>query len=363
MNVLSGPKHHLIITAVWAVILLGAYLFVVDLNALPTSVFVPTHHNKLVEAVVLIAGGAMARSPLVDLSVQSIRRVGGFEGDIYVLTDHPECFSSTIKMYGIRPIRVPEADMATIVKIKTIKAKLFSYLPDSLHHILYMDVDVVVARRLGGFLDELNEQLVHFIKTHPSSAPAIAEKESDKAVSSTEASHLLLSDSSSGHSVILDSTTAPDYAMFLDAGGHFAGNLVSGVEKWHTGVMWIRRGSGVRCMRVWERLLLSDKYDSDQQALDVAEGEDENACPRAMELSFRHLLFAKDYLMMLFRGGQTFIHFTAAGRTEDQNSFYSGLAMPVLRGSIRPKLDTTLLDKGDKQCPPPSLPAVAAVAR
>ena len=145
MNVLSGPKHHLIITAVWAVILLGAYLFVVDLNALPTSVFVPTHHNKLVEAVVLIAGGAMARSPLVDLSVQSIRRVGGFEGDIYVLTDHPECFSSTIKMYGIRPIRVPEADMATIVKIKTIKAKLFSYLPDSLHHILYMDVDVVVA--------------------------------------------------------------------------------------------------------------------------------------------------------------------------------------------------------------------------
>jgi hypothetical protein len=53
--------------------------------------------------------------------------------------------------------------------------------------------------------------------------------------------------------------------------------------------------------------------------------------------------------MMLFRGGQTFIHFTAAGRAEDRDAFYSGIVMPLLRGSIRPKLDLGHLDT-EKQC-------------
>jgi len=100
-------------------------------------------------------------------------------------------------------------------------------------------------------------------------------------------------------------------------------------------------------MAEWKKQLEIGAFQSDQQALD--EAEILGKCPHTLVLSFRHLLFAKDYLMMIFRGGQTFTHFTAAGRKEDQDWFYGGVVMPRLRGGIRPKLNLDNLDKV-KQC-------------
>ena len=228
-----------------------------------------------------------------------------------------------------------------------------------MENILYMDVDIVVARKLSGFLNEFNEQLVTFAKTHRETevgyvGTATAAADVDGSVVKGAATRLAegmrqqakamsLVDTGSGTTFEITSTNAPDFAMFLDGGSHFAGDWVTGVEKWHTGIVWARRGAGESCMAAWADLLLQGKFDSDQQALDAVE-LDMGACPRAMALSFRHLLFAKDYLMMLFRGGQTFIHFTAAGRAEDRDAFYSKLVMPLLRGNIRPRLDLSLLD-------------------
>lgn len=151
-----------------------------------------------------------------------------------------------------------------------------------------------------------------------------------------------------------------DYGAFLDAKGHYVG-FCSGCEKWHTGVVWLQRhakevtelstptsedknaedkiaadsvsapGSDASsrklealpaapvgtkigpdtCMRAWETILLSGRFNTDQESLDEAERI--GACPSAMILPGKHLLFAKDYIGMALTAGQTFLHLTAAG--------------------------------------------------
>jgi len=325
----------------WIVLLLLIYMFVVDLSNLQSSVNSPSHSPDLVHAVVMIAGGYMAANPLVDLSIQSLRRVGGWEGPIYILTDSATCFDVTNHDYGSKTIEIPHEKMDTVFKIKTLKTKLFDYIPDNINNILYMDVDIVVSRRLTSFLNDLNEQLVQH---------ALSRKQNDGVLSTGTPDHLEKMDirnTISNKQISITAKNSPDFAMFLDAGGHFAGSWVSGVEKWHTGVMWARRGAGDTCMNSWKYMIESGKYDSDQAALDAA--EESNNCPHTMVLSFRHLLFAKDYLMMLFRGGQTFTHFTAAGRGSELDPFYKNIVIPRLRGSIRPKLKIEDIDK-DKKC-------------
>jgi hypothetical protein len=151
-----------------------------------------------------------------------------------------------------------------------------------------------------------------------------------------------------------------DYGAFLDAKGHYVG-FCSGCEKWHTGVVWLQRhaketielptpvtadqsvvesvsvsdksswklsvspalsqtgtkidtetGTGTdTCMNAWETILLSGRYNTDQESLDEAERI--GACPSALVLPGKHLLFAKDYIGMALTAGQTFLHLTAAG--------------------------------------------------
>jgi hypothetical protein len=339
----SGLRFSVVMTMLWVSVLSVLYFFFVDLSMLPSSVSTPTHTRDLVDAVVFIAAGKMAQDPMVDLSVQSLRRVGQWEGDIYVLTDRPSCFSVAVERFNVKPVAISSELTSTIVHIKTLKATLFDFLPMEITNIIYMDVDIVVAKKLSAFLTDLNTQLVDFAKHKKRGSTSSNDNE---AVSQQ---NIALRDtgSGSGAMVSLSNENAPDFAMFLDAGGHFAGSWVSGVERWHTGVMWARRGSGTQCLSKWAELLMSGKYQSDQEAIDEAERQ--GSCPNAMVLSFRHLLFAKDYLMILFRGGQTYIHFTAAGRKEDRDAFYSNMVMPTLRGSIRPKLDLSELGQS-KDC-------------
>lgn len=371
---LSSVKNRQIssyVTIIWVILFLITYLFIVDLSALHQSVQTPSHSPDLVHAVVMIAGGYMATNPLVDLSIQSLRRVGAWEGRIYVLTDKVDCFNkpitkivdtttsssssssttdntnkdtislpSTASKYDVQVIHVPPDRMNTVMKIKTLKTQLFEFLPDDVSNVLYMDVDIVVSRKLTGFLNDLNEQLARHAadRKHSSSSSGGNDKDPHDSLDIRN---------TVSKRITITSDNAPDYAMFLDAGGHFAGSWVSGVEKWHTGVIWYRRGAGVACMNAWKNEIESGNHSSDQESLDAAEIKGE--CKYPMTLSFRHLLFAKDYLMMLFRGGQTFTHFTAAGRGDELDPFYKNIVIPQLRKSIRPRLKLDGLE-GNKQC-------------
>ncbi len=60
-------------------------------------------------------------------------------------------------------------------------------------------------------------------------------------------------------------------------------------------------------------------------------------CPHAYFLPKKHLLFAKDYLGMVFTSGHTFIHMTAAGRLSSQDPFYRYVVVPRLK-TISPSL-------------------------
>jgi hypothetical protein len=106
-------------------------------------------------------------------------------------------------------------------------------------------------------------------------------------------------------------------------------------------VIWLRRGKGETCLRKWEEILLSGRFDTDQQSLDAA--EQEGACAQVYSFPTRHLLFAKDYIAMVFTSGQTFVHLTAAGRPEDTDYFYREMVVPRIRNSLHPPLNPSKL--------------------
>ena len=118
--------------------------------------------------------------------------------------------------------------------------------------------------------------------------------------------------------------------------------------------MWLRRGKGEACLRKWEENLLSGRFTTDQESLDSAEKQ--GACPNLLNFPTRHLLFAKDYIAMIFTSGQTFIHLTAAGRPEDTDYFYREVVVPYMRNSLHPPLNPLKLLKR-KMCSVAKLPS------
>jgi hypothetical protein len=75
-------------------------------------------NTQIVDSIVLISMGAMAANSVVDYSIASIRKVGNWKGDIYVITDSPSCFHDTIQRYYIKTI--PIEPIKDIIGIKGI---------------------------------------------------------------------------------------------------------------------------------------------------------------------------------------------------------------------------------------------------
>ena len=94
----------------------------------------------------------------------------------------------------------------------------------------------------------------------------------------------------------------------------------SGCEKWHTGIIFSKRYHGQNCLKEWSRIILSGKYDTDQESMDAA--EESGKCEHTLTLPPSYLLFAKDYIAMALTSGHTFVHVTAAGRPDAQVSLY-----------------------------------------
>ena len=288
------------LTAVWLALLLFLYMtyFTAEIRqAAPTLSDGPsTPVQSPVDAVVYISLGQVSFNYIVDYSVATLRDVGQWKGEVYILTDHQSCFDDLALQHKVKSIEVPETK--NVMEIKSLKAKIFEYLPAKVNSALYIDVDIVIAKQMQSFLNEVSVQLANA-------------KSTQKAL---------------------------DLGAFYDGKGHYVG-WCSGCEKWHTGVLLLFRESGGECLRAWGNTILSGHFLTDQESLDDAELK--GNCKSILPFGSPHLLFAKDYIAMALTSGSTFWHITAANRISDQDYFYRNIIVPSLYSSLSDKVDPT----------------------
>ena len=283
-------QSHLIIVFVWVAIVLIYYQFILpskknsQSSAVYDSAYGLVDDSIPFDAIVLIAMSKMAEDPMIDFGLASIRKVGKWNGDIYILTDRKGCFSDVYNLYDVQVIEIQPVN--NIMNIKVLKTQLFKYLPLNVQGVLYLDVDIIVTRDLSSFIYDLQSE---FTRLH----------------------HHIYDESTTNNKVPYSyRQQIIDLAAFLDAKGHYVG-FCSGCEKWHTGVLWLPRPprnnnesiplhsisissnnssnssdkrvvSQIRdkieesstCLQGWESIILSGKFDTDQQALDLAETTD-----------------------------------------------------------------------------------------
>lgn len=335
------------IVGIWfiLIIILYSFFFSETSNSLESSSYIAP--SKLVDAIVFISMGKMVEDPMVDYSIASVRKLGKWRGEIYVITDNPQCYTDSVRDFKIITIEVPPA--VSIIEIKSLKPRLMSFMPDHVSGILYIDVDILVTKNLMSFFQDLgsmvtskkiNRLVEEGGQIQPSSVRALTEIGNTTFINNPQIQAAQSSPHHSGEETLFD------FGAFPDAKGHYVG-WCAGCEKWHSGVMWLRRGHGERCLEKWRSVLLSGMFDTDQQSLDYAENN--GSCRHALTLPTRHLLFAKDYIAMMLTSGQTFIHVTAAGRKEDTDYFYREIVIPRLRSSLHPPLNPHSLNHR-KQC-------------
>ena len=296
-------------TAIWVVLLIFLYLnyFIAEIQQAPPASL--AGHSEVsmkspVDAIVYISLGKVSKNSLVDYSVATLRNVGQWTGEVYVLTDQNSCFRDLEQNHKVNVIEVPS--VKSTMEIKSLKAMIFQHLPEKVKSALYVDIDIVIAKQMHPFLNELGTQLANA-------------KMSNKEI---------------------------DMGAFYDAKGHYVG-WCSGCEKWHTGVLLLFRDTGKACLETWKDTILSGRYTTDQESLDDAEIK--GSCKSILAFGSSHLLFAKDYIAMALTSGSTFWHVTAVNRIESQDSFYTNLVVPYLRYSLHDKVDSALLDN-TKSC-------------
>lgn len=301
---------------IWVICILLIYLLFIRNTNMTDLIPENAEVNNIVDAVVYVSMGKMAYNNLVDFSIASVRKIGKWDKNIYVLTDIPICFENAKLKYNVIPIYVPKLN--SIMEIKSLKTTVFEHLPLNIHNILYLDIDILVAKPLKGFLRDLSTQII------------------------TRNNNLQNKNINMTHSIT-------DIALFPDAKGHYVG-FCSGCEKWHTGIIWYKRHQAThatnKCMKNWKNIILSGKFDTDQQSMDVTDAA--GHCPHMISLLTKHLIFAKDYIAMTLLDKPTFWHVTGAGRPEEQDWFYSTWILPRLYYSLHPPLNPKILNTPKK---------------
>ena len=272
-------------------------MFGVDQNSVDSSAFISTQREKLIDAIVIISVGEVAGGKHTDLSIATIRRIGKWKGDIFVITDRPHCFKSSVDNFHVKIITIPP--IKSVINIKALKTSIFDHLPDRIQSCLYLDSDVLLMRNLETFINDILIQ--SFLRLSQS-----------------------YQDLSLNASLNINNF---DVGLFRDDKGHFFG-FCSGCEKWHTGIMYLKRNHGKSCIAAWRRILLSGKFNTDQEAIDEAESI--NSCRNILTLSDRHLLFAKDYFALLLTSGRTFLHMTSINKLQEQDYFYREMVVPMM---------------------------------
>jgi hypothetical protein len=224
-----------------------------------------------VDAVALIALGEIAGSPVLDLSLRNLREKGGYWGPVYVLTDRPECLSSSM-LFRVEVLRLEEdADgRAGQQRARLTKCRVLELLPETANSILYLDADILVSGNLGSFWDEMRRSW-----------------------------------SSADEGAAL--------ALFPDSLSYTWGEC-AGCDAFHTGVIGMVRGRSEGCLHEWcERLEQADGTDQSALQSVVEEG---GACEEIAVMSPRnHMRFMKDVFVVFGVVGEaTFCHFTSIFR-------------------------------------------------
>jgi len=208
-NYCGNSKLPIRIVIVWLTVLAVCYnVFQDNSPDHDAPIYIP--HTHLVDAVVFIAMGAIASDPMVDYSIASVRELGKWKGDIYVVTDSRDCFREMVRDYEVKILDVPE--MSSLLEIKSLKPKLMTLLPNQVLGALYIDVDILVTRNLAAFFKDLGS-MIYFKQEqiNRTRVPAIIPSET------------------------IEIKPDFDFGAFPDAKGHFVG-FCHGCEKWHSGV-------------------------------------------------------------------------------------------------------------------------------
>lgn len=321
----------------WIVFIIIAYIFFIQPPKLDLIVH-KKDSTKMVDSFVYIAMDKLAKDTLVDYSIASLRNLGKWKGQIHVITDTPNCFSSEmIDKYNIEIVEV--TPVSSIIQIKALKTQLFKILPDNINGVIYMDVDIVVRQRLDLFFDDLSDIIVNReVRLEKTKVSRKLVQDVDASEDTSEIVNIPTDDGLQ-HSYL-------DLAAFPDAMSHFVG-FCANCDKWHTGILYLRRDLGKECLKSWNGILLSGTFDTDQASLDEAERLGD--CPNIARFPTRHLLFAKDYLGGILASGQTFIHMTSVANAEAQDYFYKSIVVPRLRSSLEPALRQSILQH-EKVC-------------
>lgn len=223
-------KFPIRVVLVWLALVAICYnLFSVHDPETAQIMYIPPSH--LVDAVVFVAMGAMASDPMVDYSIASVRKLGKWNGEIYVVTDIPTCFTDAIQEYDIKTIQVPSAK--SIIEIKSLKPRLITLMPPHVAGVLYIDVDILVTKNLAMFFRDLGTMIYtkQLEINHGKDVKKVDESKSKEGALDVVTS----TDKKKGVAVTLEIDPPFDFAAFLDAKGHFVG-FCSGCEKWHSGV-------------------------------------------------------------------------------------------------------------------------------
>jgi hypothetical protein len=216
-----------------------------------------TTTTTMIDAVVLIAIGPAANSPVLGWSAHSVARVGGWDGPIYIVTDRPDDVERLLQLddqeedtsprpYGwtLRPENVyiiPHAVEAppglSSYAAKLTKCQLLEILPRQLQNVVYIDSDIIVGRPLAAFWQSIAQMW-----TADGETPLNRQKAADEETTTD--------DDVSLHETITTHSTSISLGLFEDGKSYTAG-FCKNCDTWNTGVMSIARGHSESCLQAW----------------------------------------------------------------------------------------------------------------
>ena len=134
-------KGHIVAILIWCTMLIFSYIFLIPQTLTISPDYGLSPKKRLVDAIVLIAMGKMAEDSMIDFSICSIRKIGNWRGDIYLLTDRVDRFADAKAIHDLKIVEMKPLN--TIIEIKALKPKLLQYLPKIIVGALYLDVDIL----------------------------------------------------------------------------------------------------------------------------------------------------------------------------------------------------------------------------
>eukprot|EP00968_Pinguiococcus_pyrenoidosus_P001712 scaffold78_cov265-Pinguiococcus_pyrenoidosus.AAC.1 len=279
--------------------LLGPLAILLD-ESLPESMLAPGDGVPITALVyLLVLEPDVQVGPSLVAVVSSARVWGGWDGDIYLLTNSIEKMAPIVEATGPNtfPVLVPVDGFSHAAK--ALKAQPFEYLPGRHKRVLYIDSDIVVHKPLRRFLTDTEKTL------------AAQYRASQRGKTRFRPSPL-------------PSEQPPEWwsvGLFLDCKTHAAG-WCDGCNKWHTGVMLLSKRNSEQCLRHWTHELREGVFATDQETMDHVEAAYPADCQGMAKLPSAHILFMKDILGFLLPRRNTFLHFTGLLRRDGQSYLY-----------------------------------------